>query len=163
MQPSPNSKGHSEVVLLDSTSLQGIVVNINQQLIDEDQAGLRRSLVLTSPWIISGDQVELLQKEVAKLQVRINQLNRDAVEDKQAADGLLAELNEKRALVSTRLVPGTPEAYQILPPRCRVLFKGSVGMPLSVVHYQKAWYFPVDQLSPVLQHQISGEDLPCSR
>ena len=98
MQPSPNSKGHSEVVLLDSTSLQGIVVNINQQLIDEDQAGLRRSLVLTSPWIISGDQVELLQKEVAKLQVRINQLNRDAVDDKQAADGLLAELNEKRAL-----------------------------------------------------------------
>ena len=35
---------------------------------------------------------------MAKLQVRINQLNRDAVDDKQAADGLLAELNKKRAL-----------------------------------------------------------------
>jgi len=61
---------------------------------------------------------------------------------------ILHLIQSKNTVIDSRLVRGSPPEHQILPAkRCRVLYTVIEGKPVTVVHFQKAWYAPVDQIS----------------
>ncbi len=60
----------------------------------------------------------------------------------------IAQFKEKKTRADSRLKGGTPQPHEILPAtRARCLHRVLENKPVSLVHYQKAWFAPLHQLS----------------